>query len=224
MGTTVTGTTTTVTGLTPGTQYRFRVRAKNAVGFGPFSQWSTQGTPTGGTTTPPAPELQVSLSLTPAQYGSGGYSYASSTTAAVSADGATLANVVYTWQGRFLRTITPAGCFGQACRFTTTAPSSWQSITLATGSVATNPGFHRAGPTPNVIAHTYYWLGPGGSPTQASVAFPSNYWEIRCRVTATRIVDGVVAGTSEGFSRVVPFKEYFSALYDYPTDIITTIP
>jgi hypothetical protein len=217
MGTTVTETTTTVTGLTPGTQYRFRVRAKNAVGFGPFSQWSTPGTPTGGTTTPPAPALQVSLSLTPATGTTGGI--ASSVTAAASADGATLANVVYTWQGRFLRTISPALCIGPACRFTTPASSSWETITLATGSILQNPGFHRAGPTPNVLWNIYYWQGYGGSPVHANVVFPSNYWEVRCRVTATRIVDGVPSGTSEGFSRAVPFKEYFIATYDYPTDL-----
>lgn len=47
MGTTYTGTSATITGLTPGTQYRFRVRARNAVGYGPFSDWSAAGTPTG---------------------------------------------------------------------------------------------------------------------------------------------------------------------------------
>lgn len=216
MGTTVTGTTTTVTGLTPGTQYRFRVRAKNAVGFGPFSQWSTPGTPTGGTTTPPAPALQVSLSWTPPKGGLSGIT--SYMTAAASADGAMLANVVYTWQGRWLRTLTPAGCDGNSgpCRFTTPASSSWQSIALATGSAV---GFHRATATPDVMLNAYYYSGPSGYS-----AFPSNYWEIRCRVTATRIVDGVASGTSEGFSRVVPFKEYFLAYYDYPTDIITPIP
>lgn len=45
---TVTGTTTTVTGLTPGTQYRFRVRARNAVGYSDYGPWSVAGTPTGG--------------------------------------------------------------------------------------------------------------------------------------------------------------------------------
>lgn len=220
MSTPITGTTTTVTGLTPGTQYRFRVRARNAVGYGPYSQWTATGTPIGGPAAPPASELQVSLNVTPARATTA--SVASSMTASVSEDGATLANVVYTWQGRFLRTLTPAGCtgtIGQACRFATPASSSWQTITLATGSAATNPGFHRAGPAPNVISHLYYFVGPGGSPTPESLAFPSNYWEVRCRVTATRIVDGAASGTSEGFSRAVPFKEYFSATYDYPTDL-----
>ena len=54
MGTTYTGQSATITGLTPGTQYRFRVRARNAVGYGPFSDWSAAGSPT-GTTPGPTP-------------------------------------------------------------------------------------------------------------------------------------------------------------------------
>lgn len=50
----INGTTASVTGLTNGTQYRFRVAARNAVGLGPYTAPTTAGAPSGATPPPPA--------------------------------------------------------------------------------------------------------------------------------------------------------------------------
>jgi hypothetical protein len=52
--TTVTGTSTTITGLTPGVSYSVDVAAVNVVGTGPYAT-SVQGTPNSGTTPTPTP-------------------------------------------------------------------------------------------------------------------------------------------------------------------------
>lgn len=52
---TTTATTQTITGLTNGTAYTFRVAARNAVGLGPASTPSAAVTPTGGPTNPNLP-------------------------------------------------------------------------------------------------------------------------------------------------------------------------
>lgn len=50
----INGTTASVTGLTNGTSYRFRVAARNAVGLGPYTAATTPGTPSGPPDPPPA--------------------------------------------------------------------------------------------------------------------------------------------------------------------------
>jgi len=227
MGTTVTGTSTTVTGLTPGTQYRFRVRAKNIVGYGPFSQWSIPGTPTGGLppSPPPPSAIQVSVSIAPLFCSENSTSDRAwcYTQLVVSATAAgTLANLAYTWQGRWWRTLLATnglcGGFGYApCRFNATDPN-WTNISLS--------------PVPYVAGNLYYagvgdsqgngmrvvWVNRDHTGTK-SIA--PNYWDIRVRVTGTLISDGQVVGPAEGYSRAIPFKEYFAASYDYPTDVIS---
>lgn len=50
----INGTTASVTGLTNGTSYRFRVAARNAVGLGPYTAATTPGTPSGDPDPPPS--------------------------------------------------------------------------------------------------------------------------------------------------------------------------
>lgn len=57
------GTTASVTGLTNGTSYRFRVAARNAVGLGPYTASTTPGSPSGQPPPPPPPGVGESWSL-----------------------------------------------------------------------------------------------------------------------------------------------------------------
>lgn len=220
-----------VTGLTAGTQYRFRSRARNFVGYGPYSQWSISGTPTGGTPPSPAtPEpIQVEVVLTPViqqQSDSGSLQWAHSRLTGVATADGLLTGVSYTWQGRWLRTLTPAGCLGgvgASCRWSTSATAAWQTISapsqFGTGS-SPSDFYYRQNPNDVQSLRAVYYINNN----TGTKPFPSHYWEVRLRVTGTLTRNGSVLGTAEGFSRVIPFSEYFGWGYDYPTDIAASTP
>ena len=118
----ITGTQPDISGLTAGTQYRFRVRAKNSVGYGPFSAGSEPGTPTSGPPQPP-PSADVSLNITIKTSFSTPFSYApcqqvpglaqklvanwlgrADVQIQLSDPTATLVSATYEWHGRTKRT------------------------------------------------------------------------------------------------------------------------
>ena len=70
----VTGTNYTVTGLTNGTTYYFKVSAHNSVGYGPWSATAVGATPTATTTPPAATNLALRKPATASSVGSSPYS------------------------------------------------------------------------------------------------------------------------------------------------------
>lgn len=232
MPTTVTGNTTTVSGLTPGTLYRFRVRARNTVGYGPYSAWSEAGTPVGGPVPPPPPST-LTLSVTVSGRFIGGRNLNSCGKAAIHdgeanasaqlSNGASglLTSVTYTWQGRYLRTATFAGGIGANFTMTASANPAWLAV------------------APTHIASDYncddtkaYWLSstPSGnsSPTLRLRAFlnngifPPHFWELRCVASAQVLMPNGQVASASGISRTIPFKELWNGI-DYPTTIGGTL-
>jgi len=244
MPTTVTGTTTTVSGLTPGTLYRFRVRARNSVGYGPYSAWSEAGTPVGGPTPPPPPAVSARVAISIGQFvggGSGGvYRLNGSVSASVtlSDSSALLGAVTYSWEGRYLRTC--SNCSNPNSTesinnpvFYTNAPSEWTSVdpyavtTFGGGLPATKFYFFNnltGGPPTGLTA--YHWVQCGSSGVTGCQGTNRNwaphFWELRCVVSAQYILNGT-PGTATGTSRTVSFKEMWGGV-DYPTNIIPLIP
>lgn len=221
MPTTVTGTTTTVSGLTPGTLYRFRVRARNSVGYGPYSAWSEAGTPVGGPTPPPPPpEVTLSVGISGLAFTALANTWNGSATALAKASdsSALLGSVTYTWQGRYRRsrlTNMPAWTFG------TDGSPTWQNLSSSglvytgatSGSQADPSKFYlieASGNASLLRAIKQHWAPNNGT-------FPDNFWELRCTATASYILNGV-SGTASGTSRTIAFKEMWSGT-DYPTII-----
>lgn len=226
MPTTVTGTTTTVSGLTPGTLYRFRVRARNSVGYGPYSAWSEAGTPVGGPT-PPPPPTTLTLSVSVSTLFRGGVNlnfcskaaiYSGSASASAQLSGGAnglLGNVTYTWQGRYLRSHT--GYFsGGGTTFTANPSPTW--IAVAPTYIASDY---------NCDSTKSYWLGE--SPLSGSAPlflrawlnngiFPPHFWELRCVATAQVILPDSQVVSATGTSRTIAFKEMWGGV-DYPTNI-----
>lgn len=225
MPTTVTGTEATLTGLTAGTLYRFRVRARNANGYGPYSAWSEPGTPTAGPPAPPpsAPTLAVSVSVigqnTTVTNNSCSacmaYGYATAS-AALSTEGL-LGSLTYTWEGRYLRTqIAPyAGQF----RFLASIGTEWNPVAAYAA-----PSLFDCD-TKLTKGHYIGSISTGGTPEPAlytrgfvcNGVFAPHYWEVRCTATATAIVNGQSFSVS-GSSRSIPFRELWG--YDYTTDFM----
>lgn len=227
MPTTVTGTTTTVSGLTPGTLYRFRVRARNSVGYGPYSAWSEAGTPTGGPTPPPPPAtLTLSVNVSPRFVGGKNLNscgkaaiYVGEATAMAQLSGGAnglLGNVTYTWQGRYLRIATPA--YGPGAAFVMAADPNPTWIAVAPTYIASNYNCDST--------KAYYF---GSTPTSGSAPlwlrawinngiFPQHFWELRCVATAQVILPNSQVVSATGTSRTIAFKEMWNGV-DYPTNI-----
>jgi len=207
----------TITGLTAGTQYRFRVRARNANGYGPYSAWSTPGTPTAGPPSPPPATVVATVSLqcvfapfrnTDSTSGVIGRALA----AASLSDQTALAGVIqYTWQGRYLRTPQNNSSGRWLGSFTAVGDPAWQTITNS--ATPQRPNFGYSGATTNALQ-----FGIDNNLIHA----PSNYWEMRCIVSVPYLLSGV-AGVATGESRVFAFKEWWNGV-DYPTTIITPAP
>lgn len=228
MAITVNGTTATVSGLTSGTQYRFRVRARNAVGYGPYSDWSEPGTPGGGSPAPAA-AISVAVSLggyTGLQYVTGSYGSTMAFASWTSREGQ-IANVSVIWEGQYYR-YQPAA--GLNVRLITTNNAAWAPISaLVVPTIGSNPNYWQFSTTTGQLLNPYSSTGQYGETLQFRNMFSTpgygtvttiapNFWNIRCRITGTVVTtSGTVS--AEGISRSIAFKDMWNGV-DYPTDII----
>ena len=184
MPTVITGTQTAVAGLTPGTQYRFRVRARNIAGHGPFSAWSDPVSPTTGTPQPPPTAVSLGVTIAPHFSAPSDSSACLDTTRVArnyiarldvgvtpSDPNAMLYGVTYQWEGRRWR-VKSGGSWssGNPWKFvTSSASTSWTPIDSGNSSdfatitfpplypTAGQEGAVLLGPTP-----TFYVLRDGG--------------------------------------------------------------
>ncbi len=231
----------TITGLTAGTQYRFRVRARNANGYGPYSAWSTPGTPTSGTPAPPPNTPTLTVTVTGAYRqrtslnacGLAAYDSAKADVSAAISGAGLLSTLSFTWQGRYLRTVTqsPSQSTGYVggWRFSTTSDSTWRNLapTYVGGTQANlfeqcdTSKSYRIIPIPNSGSsgpslYLFAWLN------NANIGFRPHFWELRCVASGTVLLDGQATNVS-GVSRTIPFKEMWNGI-DYPTDVIPILP
>lgn len=240
-------TTRTLTGLAPGRLYRFRVRARNEVGFGPYSQWSQPGTPLDGTDPPPPPPvpdvaMSVSIksvafsrpSIVPAPPGDHRDARPIAVGTAVAeatligdgeggdTGGAVAGAVTYTWQGRYLRTYnTPTSRFHAVV-------GEWQNVTLRSNATPDNlsrPSGYYLIPQPllDVDKRSELQLRiyvPYMTPQNppSLPALDGTWWQLRCVANCSYVRDGQT-GLAFGISRVIAFKEMWLGI-DYPTLLV----
>lgn len=220
MPTQVTGTETTITGLTAGTQYRFRVRARNAVGYGPYSDWSDSGTPTGGGGGGGDPALSLNVTISDVGFTNvtgGVYSYGvgrATASAALAGGTGLLGSLTYNWEGRYLRTLGSWPPGGTPTFIVYDPEDPWTSVSAY--SVTTNylnwsKAYAVGGTnnTPGLIHIRKSWVTPD------TLSFPDHFWELRCRVTGTALVDGSSVSL-QGVSRTIAFKEMWNGV-DFQT-------
>jgi len=237
MAITVTGTSTNITGLTPGTQYRFRVAARNAIGTGPYSDWSAAGTPTGGGGgggggDPTAATVTVSVANTgyivtgqPGQTTAATVLFGFANTGySLSDSGAQIGRVSWRWQGRYRRY---ANARSQNTGFVDTfqvcSPSDWEDIpdSLVSSDVGQSQKFYRS----NILNSMSVGVR-GVDMANRQWTFPSHYWQIRVRATVSYIPSGGGAPqTAIGYSRAIAFKEMWNNVdYDTQVNDCTPIP
>lgn len=219
----------TITGLTAGTLYRFRVRARNANGYGPYSAWSTPGTPTPGTPAPP-PSTQTLTVSASGRFRTVGnlnlcqkaslYTAVAEASAQLSggSDGSLLTGVTYTWQGRYLRTATlNYGPSSPDKGWSATASRDPTWIDVAPAYIASDfncdsTKAYSLGQAPLAGSAPLFlraWLNNG--------LFPPHFWELRCVATGVVLKDGQTVNVT-GTSRTIPFKELWG--YDFPTTLM----